>query len=149
MSEAERPNPDEILAQMKREETESARGKLKRLSKNYGWTEFVKLRKDEIARLIKESDTDVGSSESPSGDSEPMPEAPALPAMAAALLPSRPGLTPTHASTARTVDAATRPLEDAVGERARSERPAVLAARAAGPEHLVECAAHVIRQDTA
>jgi two-component system, OmpR family, sensor histidine kinase KdpD len=29
MSEAERPNPDEILAQMKREETESARGKLK------------------------------------------------------------------------------------------------------------------------
>ena len=29
MSEAERPNPDEILAQMKREETESTRGKLK------------------------------------------------------------------------------------------------------------------------
>jgi len=29
MSDAERPNPDEILARMKREETESARGKLK------------------------------------------------------------------------------------------------------------------------
>jgi hypothetical protein len=63
----------------------SARGKLKRLAENYGWTEFVKLRKDEIARLIKDSDTDVGSSEGPSGDSEPMPEGPALPAMAAAL----------------------------------------------------------------
>jgi len=29
MSDAERPNPDEILARMKREETESTRGKLK------------------------------------------------------------------------------------------------------------------------
>src|SRR3979490_3268592 len=29
MSEVERPNPDEILARMKREETASARGKLK------------------------------------------------------------------------------------------------------------------------
>src|ERR1700746_951239 len=29
MSDAERPNPDEILARMKRDETESTRGKLK------------------------------------------------------------------------------------------------------------------------
>lgn len=63
----------------------SARGKLKRLAENYGWTEFVKLRKDEIARLIKESDTDIGSPEGPSEGAEPAPEAPALPAMAAAL----------------------------------------------------------------
>jgi two-component system sensor histidine kinase KdpD len=29
MSDAERPNPDEILAQLKRQETSAARGKLK------------------------------------------------------------------------------------------------------------------------
>jgi EmrB/QacA subfamily drug resistance transporter len=70
-------------------------------------------------------------------------------AMAAALLPSRPGLSPKPASTARTAGAATRPLGDAVGEGALSERPAVLAAGARGAEPLVECAAHVIRQGSA
>jgi len=63
----------------------SARGKLKRLAENYGWTEFVKLRKDEIARLIKDADTDTGSPEGPPEGAEPSPEGPALPAMAAAL----------------------------------------------------------------
>ena len=55
---------------------------------NYGWTEFVKSRSDEIARLTKEAEAEIGPA-TPDESMDPPPEvpsdAPALPGMAAAL----------------------------------------------------------------
>lgn len=67
----------------------SARGKLKKFSVNYAWTEFYKLRREEIARLTKDAEAEITAStpdEPPDmGPEPPMSEGPALPAMAAAL----------------------------------------------------------------
>ena len=67
----------------------SARGMLKRLKEEFGWTEFVKSRTDELARLSKDAEGDSGAPTMTDDPSEPAPEAvaegPALPAMAAAL----------------------------------------------------------------
>ena len=58
MSEAERPDPDAILARMKREETAATRGKLKiffGMSPGVGKTYAMLLR----ARLLKQEGVDV------------------------------------------------------------------------------------------
>lgn len=64
----------------------SARGKLKKLREEFGWTEFVKTRAGEIARLTKELEAEASApEEAPDTGPEPVAEGPALPAMAAAL----------------------------------------------------------------
>jgi tetratricopeptide (TPR) repeat protein len=78
---------DEIKKLVAEGRPAAARGKLKQLSLNYGWTEYVKGRSDELARLTKELETEAAapSTDEPMDPGDPASEGPALPAMAAAL----------------------------------------------------------------
>jgi tetratricopeptide (TPR) repeat protein len=79
---------DEIKKLLEEGRPASARGRLKQLSMNYGWTEYVKSRAEEIARLTKAAEGDSGVS-MPDPTPDPGPdtsgEGPALPGLAAAL----------------------------------------------------------------
>jgi len=77
---------DEIKQLLSLRQPNSARAKIRVLLSSYGWTEYVKLRKDEIARLTKDAEeASVAAVDEPS-EPGPMPgvEEPALPATAAA-----------------------------------------------------------------
>jgi hypothetical protein len=80
---------DEIKKLLAEGRPASARGKLKRLKEEFGWTEFVKSHTDEIARLANDAEGDSGAPTMPSDPADPGPEpvaeGPALPGMAAAL----------------------------------------------------------------